>query len=544
MAEQHDVIIAGGGPNGLLLACELALAGVRPVLLERLAEPSLEPKANGLVGRVIEALDYRGLAERFSGQPGRAPRAPFFQFGAMLLNLSIVDDHPLRVMMVPQARMEALLTERARELGVEIRREHEVTDLRQDADGVTLSVRTPHGEQEIRTRYLVGADGGRSTIRKRCGIGFPGITDDSFTGWMGSVVIEEPVAVPGTGELEVPGIGRLYPASFRRTERGLFAYGMFEPGRYRVFIMEWHRDEAETGLAGLRAAAGRVLGADIPMRAVEGMDEPDCTTAGINSRQADRYREGRVLLVGDSAHVHSGMGGPGLNLGLQDALNLGWKLAAVVTGRSGEELLDTYARERFPVGERVLMHTRAQTALVSPGPNVTAARALFEELLTEPVVTRRIAELMAGADIRYDMGVEDPHPLVGRWLPDVSLRTGHGPTRVAELMRAGRPLLLTLADAPELAAVAADWVDVVSAKLEPEDVEPTRQAADADAEPTALGASAGVRSVAGTGAGLGEVEVVLVRPDGYVAWAGNADTPGAAEALRRALATWFGKPMR
>ncbi|MGO1053113.1 FAD-dependent monooxygenase [Crossiella sp. CA198] len=541
MAEQHDVVIAGGGPNGLLLACELALAGVRPVLLERLAEPSLEPKANGLVGRVIEALDYRGLYERFSGTPGPAPRTPFFQFGAMLLDLSTMDDHPLRTMMVPQARMEALLTERAQELGIEIRREHEVTDLVQDADGVTLTVRTPEGEQEIRTRYLVGADGGRSTIRKRCGIGFPGVTDDSFTAWLGSVAIEQPVAVADSGELEVPGIGRLYPASFRRTERGLFAYGMFQPGQYRVFIMEWHRDAAETGIAGLRAAAGRVLGTDIPMRALEGMEEPGHTTAGINSRQADRYREGRVLLVGDSAHVHSGMGGPGLNLGMQDALNLGWKLAAVVTGRCGEELLDSYERERFPVGERVIMHTRAQTALVSPGPNVTAVRALFEELLTEQNVTRRIVDLMAGADIRYDMGVEDPHPLVGRWLPDVSLRTEHGPTRVAELMRAARPLLLTLADAPELVAVAEGWVDVVPAKLA-EDVEPTRQSEDA--EPTALGASAGVRSAAGTGAGLGEVEVVLVRPDGYVAWAGDADTPGAAESLRRALATWFGKPMR
>ncbi|MGW0521679.1 FAD-dependent monooxygenase [Crossiella sp. NPDC003009] len=542
MAEQLDVVIAGGGPNGLLLACELALGGVRPVVLERLAEPSLEPKANGLVGRVVEALDHRGLYQAFSGQTGRPPRTPFFQFGALVLDLSIVDDHALGTLAVPQARMEELLTKRALELGVEIRREHEVADFTQDADGVTVRVRTPQGEQEIRARYLIGADGGRSTIRKRCGIGFPGVTDDSFTGWIGSVAIEEPVAVPGTGELEVPGIGRLYPATFRRTERGLFAYGMFTPGQYRVFVMEWHRDEAESGLAGLRAAAGRVLGTDIPMRLVEGMDEPDRTTAGINSRQAERYRDGRVLLVGDSAHVHSGIGGPGLNLGMQDALNLGWKLAAVLTGRAGAELLDSYERERFPVGERVLMHTRAQTALVSPGPNVTALRELMTELLTEEVVIRRIADLMAGADIRYDMGVLNPHPLVGRWLPDVSLRTAAGPTRVAELMRAARPVLLALADAPELVAVARDWADRVDLVRADLDVEPARQ--EEPPEPTALGASAGVRTRTGTGAGLGEVEVVLVRPDGYVAWAGAADAPGAAEALRRALATWFGKAGR
>ncbi|MCO1581737.1 FAD-dependent monooxygenase [Crossiella sp. SN42] len=542
MAEQLDVVIAGGGPNGLLLACELALVGARPVVLERLAEPSLEPKANGLVGRVLEALDHRGLYQALSGQTGRPPRTPFFQFGALALDLSIVDDHALGTLAVPQARMEELLTKRALELGVEIRREHEVTDFNQDVDGVTVRVRTPQGEREIRARYLVGADGGRSTIRKRCGIGFPGVTDDSFTGWMGSVVIEEPVAVPGTGELEVPGIGRLHPATFRRTERGLFAYGMFTPGQYRVFVMEWHRDEAESGLAGLRAAAGRVLGTDIPMRLVAGMDEPDRTTAGINSRQAERYRDGRVLLVGDSAHVHSGIGGPGLNLGMQDALNLGWKLAAVLTGRAGAELLDSYERERFPVGERVLMHTRAQTALVSPGPNVTALRELMAELLTEEVVIRRIADLMAGADIRYDMGVPDPHPLAGRWLPDVSLRAAAGPTRVAELMRAARPVLLALTDAPELMAAAQDWanrVDLVRADL---DVEPARQ--EEPPEPTALGASAGVRTRTGTGAGLGEVEVVLVRPDGYVAWAGTADAPGAAQALRRALATWFGEAGR
>lgn len=528
-AEQHDVVIVGAGPNGLLLACELALGGVRPLVLERLAEPSLEPKANGLVGRVLEALDHRGLYERFSGQTGRPPRPPFFQFGAMMLNLSTLDEHALGTLVVPQAKMEALLTERAAELGVEIRREHEVLDLDQDADQVTIQVRTPLGDKEIRARYLVGADGGRSTIRKRCGIGFPGVTDDTFTGWLGSVLIDEPVAVPGTGELDIPGIGRLHSASFRRTERGLFAYGMFSPGHYRVFIMEWHRDETEQGLAGLRAVARRVLGADIPMRAVPDQPEPACTTAGINSRQAERYRAGRVLLLGDSAHVHSGMGGPGLNLGMQDALNLGWKLAAVVTGRMGEDLLDSYERERFPVGERVLMHTRAQTALVSPGPNVTALRELFEELLTERVVIQRIADLMAGADIRYDMGLPEAHPLVGRWLPDIPLEG----TRVAELMHAARPVLLVFGEAPELAVAAKDWAHRV-------DVKPVRRADPP--EPTAPDASAGVRAQGSTGAGLEEVEVVLVRPDGYVAWAGNGDTPGAADQLRQALATWFGPP--
>ena len=254
----------------------------------------------------------------------------------------------------------------------------------------------------------------------------------------------------------------------------------------------------------------RVIGGDVPMSEPAGGEPPALRrSTGANSRQADRYRDGRVFLVGDSAHVHSGVGGPGLNLGMQDVLNLGWKLAAAVNGWAPEGLLDTYQSERHPVGQRVIMHTRAQTALLSPGANITALRELFEELLREPGTVRHIANLMAGADISYETpGAGPAHAMAGRWMPDIALRTGHAPTRTAELLRPARPILLTLADRADLADAAKDWtarVDVITA---------------AAAEPPA--------------------DAVLIRPDGYAAWAANGGTPGAADDLSRNLQTWFG----
>jgi 2-polyprenyl-6-methoxyphenol hydroxylase-like FAD-dependent oxidoreductase len=495
-----DVVIIGGGPNGLLTACELALGGVRPVVLERLAERPTRPKANGLVGRVVQALHYRGLYERLARNPRPPWAVPQFQFGALTLNLSILDDNPLFILPIPQRELEAALEERAHELGVEIRRGHELVRLSQTEDGVVVDVAGPDGAYQISARYLVGADGAHSQVRKQSGIGFPGLTDDRFVGRTGQVAILPPVALPGSGELEVAGFGRLRPATFTRTDKGLFAYGMFQPGIYRVSVHEWDSeplpDSDDMPIEELRGAVRRVLGGDVPM-----VVPPDGRPAALtrlssgNSRQADRYREGRVFLVGDAAHVHSGIGGPGLNLGMQDAINLAWKLAAVICGDAPERLLDTYQSERFPVCERVLMSTRAQTALIGPGAQITALRQLFDELLTDRGTIRHIAELMAGADVRYDMGEQGPvHPLTGGWMPNLVLDNGK---TVADLMHRGRGVLLNLAGRAEL---TTDRVDVVSA---------TAKDAPADA--------------------------VLIRPDGYVAWAG--DTP---EGLGKALDTWFG----
>lgn len=510
-----DVVIAGGGPNGLLTACELALAGVRPLVLERLPEPPAQPRANGLVGRIVQALDHRGITQLFGGASPPRP-IPRFQFGALHLDMAGLDGKTLYALPVPQRRMVELLTARAVELGAEIRHGHELTSFHQDADQVELAVCGPTGAYELTCRYLVAADGGHSPIRKASGIDFPGVTDTGFVGRSGQVTIDPPVAVPETGELDVPGVGRLRPSTFTRTETGMFAYGMFEPGIYRVTAYEWGTGTGEDRgdwswteipTEELRAAVARVLGATVPMAALPG-GPPARATSTSNSRQAERYRAGRVLLVGDAAHVHSGIGGPGLNLGLQDALNLGWKLAAQVQGWAPPGLLDSYEAERLPVGARVIMQTRAQTELLKPGPHVTALRQVLAELLEVPGNVRHISDLMSGADTRYDMGGKCAHPLVGRWMPDLPLATGDGrATRVAEVMRTARPVLLDLAGRADLAGAAEAWrerVDLLRA---------TTAAPSADA--------------------------VLVRPDGYVAWAG-ADPDGLADALRR----WFGEPVR
>jgi 2-polyprenyl-6-methoxyphenol hydroxylase-like FAD-dependent oxidoreductase len=505
-----EVIVVGAGPNGLLTACELTLQGVRPLVLDRLPAANTMPKANGLVGRVSEALDRRGLYQAFGG--GDRPRPiPGFQFGALDLDFTGLD-HALHALPIPQLRMEQILAERAAELGVEVRRGHEVLGLDQDADRVVLHLRGPQGELDLSARYVVGADGGRSAVRKAAGIDFPGITETDFVGRMGQVAIDPPVGVPETGELDVPGLGRLRAGgSFLRTEAGLFAFGSFQPGVYRVAAFEhgatadprtddWTRDEIS--LEELAGALERVLGAPIPVR-----EAPDGkfaqATRVANSRQADRYRAGRVFLAGDAAHVHSGMGGPGLNLGMTDVFNLSWKLAAAVRGWAPPGLLDSYHAERHPVGERVIMQTRAQTALIGPGPHITALRELMGALLAEPANAQRISDLMSGADTRYDMGATEEHELTGRWLPDLPLRTADGDTRVAEVLRTGRPLLLDLDG--RLGKVAAGWddrVDVLAATTP---------------EPPAA--------------------AVLVRPDSHVAWAGED-----ADALDAALHRWFGEP--
>lgn len=498
-----DVVIAGAGPNGLFLASELRHAGVEPLVLERLPELSQRPKANGLVGRVVEMLDYRGLYERLSGGGAAAAPVPGYQFGGFPLELRSLGDHPLRILPIPQRILEARLAEYAAELGIEIRRGHELLSFAQDEEGVTIDVRGPAGVEQVRARYLVGADGGQSLVRKQAGIGFPGTTDERFVSRSGRVVIPASAFLP-TGQIEVPGARPLSPFQWNRTPWGAFVFASFEPGVLVVSAAEWDQPVADESvpvtLDELRAAVARVLGRELPIEQPDGPGPFGWTRrTGTNSRQADRYREGRVLLLGDAAHVHPAIGGPGLNLGLQDALNLGWKLAAEVHGWAPPGLLDTYQSERHPVGRRVLLHTRAQMTLLSPGDDVTAVREIFGELLDEDVVRRRIAELLAGADVRYDLPAA-PHPLLGRWMPDLPLRAD-GATRVAELMRRGRPLLLDFAG--NLGAVAEPWrnrVDRVQAEA---------------ARPPA--------------------EAVLIRPDGYVAWAGG-------EGLEDALTTWFGSP--
>ncbi|MFI6454549.1 FAD-dependent monooxygenase [Streptosporangium amethystogenes] len=514
-----DVVIAGGGPNGLMLACELSLAGVRPVLLERLPEPGEEPRANGLVGQVVQVLDSRGLYRRFTGASHPPVPAPFFMFGGMHLDLSTLDPGPLHILPIPQRRLEQLLQERALELGVEIRRGHELVDLAQDGDGVTVAVHAPGGDYELRTRYLVGCDGAHSVVRKRAGIGFPGVTAEDVVSRSAHAVLPASVLDLATGELLLAG-ARWRPFMMHRTGHGVFALASFEPGVHLVTTMEWGRREqiderVPMTLEELRDSVHRVLGADLPMTPpASGGPHVLRRLTGGNTRLADRYRAGRVLVAGDAAHVHSAIGGPGLNLGLQDAVNLGWKLAAEIHGWAPPGLLDTYHDERHPVGRRVVMHIRAQAALLAPGEEVTALRELFAELLEHEENRRHIAELMAGSDIRYDMGsaAPVPHPLLGRPAPDLSLATDAGTVRLADLTHGARPLLLDLGGGDELDETVAGWKDRVDV----------------------VTATSSRRVPAG----------LLIRPDGYVAWTAPDEETGdpVSFGLREALATWFGAP--
>ncbi|GIM93996.1 FAD-dependent monooxygenase [Paractinoplanes toevensis] len=488
-----DVVISGAGPNGLMLACELALAGVNPLVLEQRTGPSTEQRANGMVGQVIRLLDRRGLYERLTDSPSHPAPAPQFMFAAFPLPLHELADNPVYIMMVPQVKIEAMLAARADELGVTVRHGHALSGLAQKDDRVLVDVDGPDGPYRVEARYLVGADGGRSVTRKLAGIGFPGVTTDRTVSRTAHITVPDSYRDAVTGGLRVPGYGVIPPFLHHRTESGLVAYAPFPDGRTLLSVNTHDMPVVTTDMtiAELQDALTHVLGGiEMPLGPPTG-DGPHLLRrleAG-NTRLAERYRDGRVLLVGDAAHVHSAMGGPGLNLGLQDAVNLGWKLAATVRGWAPDGLLDTYETERRPAGERVTMHTLAQRALVGPGPEVTALRTLFAELLREPAVLRHIAALIAGSDITYAAD-----PPAGRFAPDL------GP-----VTRSGRPLLVDNTDS--LADVVAPWrdrVDLVSVAVE--------------------GASA-----------------LLVRPDSYVAWASAGAAPDA-DSLRSALTRWFGEP--
>lgn len=508
-----DVVIVGAGPNGLMLACELALGGVRPVVIERLTEPNKEPRSNGLVGQVVRMVDRRGLFERLSGQPGPPrPNNGYFMFAAMPLNLSLLADSPVYNLPVPELKTVQVLEERATELGVEIRRGHELTGLTQDDDGVTLTVRSTE-TYELRAKYVVGADSAHSPVRKAVGIGFPGVTYDRTTSRAAHATVPTEWLDPTSGALNVPGHGPILPFLPIRTDHGGFSYAPL-PGRPPlVATTEWdeptvvddslrklrEEDEPMT-LDEMRASIARVLGVDVPIGPPPG-DGPHVLRRinGGNTRVAERYRDGRVFLAGDAAHVFAA-GGTGLNLGMQDAINLGWKLAATING--GVDVLDTYEAERRPIADRTITFSQAQSALLFPGDDVTGLRQLFGELLTQPDVVRALANLVAGADVRYPVG-EGAHPLAGWPAPDLDLHTSNGTVRLAELARKAKPLLIDLTENGDL---HADGVEIVRAT--------------ADTDVTAL----------------------LLRPDSYVAWASSDPRPDA-DALRATAAEWFGVPV-
>jgi 2-polyprenyl-6-methoxyphenol hydroxylase-like FAD-dependent oxidoreductase len=505
-----DVVIVGAGPAGLMLAGELCLAGVRPLVLER--QPSLRqtPKASAFNGQIVDLLRYRGLLGRLetaSGRPVRpAAQAPF---GGLQLDFSPLADPPIQVVHLPQPRLEHLLSEHASELGARILRGHEVTGVRQDDAAVTADVRGPDGPYQVTARYLAGCDGAHSAVRDTAGIPFPGTTYPEVNR-LGQVALPGSVTRLDNGDLEVPGLGRLR-AGFTRTAAGVFGFGALASGDVLVQTTEDQpagaRDGAPMTLAELQASIRRVLGADLPLGEVSRLSRYQ-----LQARQAQRYHDGRILLAGDAAHQFPATG-IGINVGMLDAVNLAWKLAAVIGGQVPAGLLDTYHRERHFVGARAMLQTQAQVALRrGHDPAAEALRELFRELLADEQPLRRLGAMIADTGIRYPLPGSSQHPLTGTFVPDLMLRSSQGATSVAELMHSARPLLLDLAGRPGLREAARDWRDRIDIRT-----------AETDDRPA---------------------DALLIRPDAHIAWAAaSGESVGsAAPALREALSCWFGPP--
>ncbi len=485
---EHAVVIAGGGPTGLMLAGELAVAGIDVVIVERRASQDLDgSRAGGLHSRTIEVLDQRGIAERFlsAGQ-----EHPLVGYAGTFLDIS---DFPTRhnyLLALWQRHIERILAGWVEELGVPILRSCEVVAFAQDGSGVDVEL---SGDTTLRAEYLVGCDGGRSLIRKAAGIDFAG-WDPTSSHLIAEVEMDEE---PEIGmRPEGGGIGPVNPAQ--------------GAGPYRVVLLEKDVEHtSEATLQDLSEALVAAYGTDY------GLHSPTWISRFTDmTRQAASYRKGRVLLAGDAAHVHGPHGGQGLNTGVQDAVNLGWKLAQVVDKTSHESLLDTYHAERHPVGARVLHNTMAQVALARTDERSKALRDTTLELLSMDEPRRRIAAMISALDIQYDLG--EGHPLLGRRIPDLDLHTADGAKRAFTLLHDARPVLLNLGEPGGF------------------DISPWANR---------------VRSVNAKHAGVWELPLlgkiaappaVLIRPDGHVAWAGDLTDPD----LPRALATWFGPATR
>ena len=515
----YDVVIAGAGPVGLFLACELRLAGIAVLVLERLEDTRTPLKANfmgmrGLNLPSVEAFYRRGLLEdvRASAfgwtgpgankaiemadtqQTNEAP-APRFagHFAGILLDGNKIDFSTERFMvpgpsasggMVSLAGIESLLADRAKELGVELRLGAAVTDVTQSDDDVTVHL----GEETIQARWLVGCDGGRSTVRKRAAFDFPG-TDPELTGTIAMADFADPE--------------KLNPG-WVITPHGMYVNG---PLAGRISVVEFDggaaaREDTVT-LQGFQNTLRRVSGTDVTVTAMH-----LATRYTDNARQAATYRKGRVLLAGDAAHVHSPLGGQGLNLGIGDAMNLGWKLAAVIKGWTPDSLLDTYTDERHPIGAWALEWTRAQVAILRPEPHARAMAAIVRDLIQTPAGATYFAQKIAGIWLRYNLPGD--HPVIGRSAPDLEFEDG---TRLGALLHEGTALLLDLTGGGKLCTVSRSWagrLKYASAKAK-----------------DSLGLTA-----------------LFVRPDGFVAWAqqDERNESDAQQELGPVLTRWIGAP--
>jgi 3-(3-hydroxy-phenyl)propionate hydroxylase len=483
---EHAVVIAGGGPTGLMLAAELALARVDVAIVERRESQDLAGlRAGGLYSRTIEVLDQRGIADRFVSQGQVFRSAPFAR---MALDISDLPTRHNYFLALWQTHIERILADWVGELAVTIYRGHEVTGFAQHDNSIDVEL---SDGRSLRAEYLVGCDGGRSLIRKKTRIDFPGW--DPSTSYL--------IAEVETAEEPEWGI--------RRGEKGINAVAKLEDGkRARVVLNEPYvvqRDEP--ALSDVREALFAVYGTDYGLRGATYISR-----FTDMARQAASYRDRRVLLAGDAAHVHSPVGGQGLNVGVQDAVNLGWKLAQVVHGTSPGSLLETYHAERHPVGARVLRNTMALTAIDRSDDRIGALREVMSELLEIDEARQRYFAMMSGLDIHYDLG--EGHPLLGRRMPDLDLGTANGPLRVFSLLHDAHPVLLNLGEPAGFDITPwAHRVQLIDATYE------------------------GALELPAVGVVTTPL-AVLIRPDGYVAWVGDVIQRGLADALTN----WFGPP--
>ncbi|MFB6889268.1 FAD-dependent monooxygenase [Kitasatospora sp. NPDC056327] len=484
------VIVAGAGPTGLMLAGELRLAGVDVIVLERLARPTGESRGLGFTTRTMEVFDQRGLLPRFGG----IGTSNAGHFGGLPVDFGVLDSVHQAAKTVPQSDTEAVLDGWARELGADLRRDHELLSLQDRGEHVEVTVRMPGGrETRLTASYLIGCDGGRSVVRKAAGFDFPGT----------AATLEMYLADIKGVDLEPRLIGETFPG-------GMVMCGpLGDRGVTRIIVCELgtppRRRTEPPSYAEVAAAWQRITGIDISHAEHEWV-----SAFGDATRLVTEYRRGRVLLAGDAAHIHLPAGGQGMNTGIQDAVNLGWKLAAVARGTAPPALLDTYHAERHAVGERLMLNTRAQGLLFLGGQEVQPLRDVLAELIRYEEVGRHLAGMVSGLEIRYSVGTGS-HPLLGLRMPHLELVGEHRKTSSTGELRAGRGVLFDLADNAVLRGRAADWsdrVDIVTAAPH--------------------GVAAG-SPLAGTSA-------LLVRPDGHVAWA----APGSHHDLPSALERWFG----
>jgi 2-polyprenyl-6-methoxyphenol hydroxylase-like FAD-dependent oxidoreductase len=512
----YDVVIAGGGPVGLFLACELGLRQISTLVLERMETPQ-SPLKEGWMGMrglnfpSVEAFYRRGMlpdvrrsslawmdpADRRGMKMGNAPStAPRFagHFAGIMLYANKIDFSNQKYValgpaatggMISLEAIEELLAERATELGGTIKRGMAVTDFTGSDDQVTVHA----GTESFHTKWLVGCDGGRSTVRKVAGFEFAG-TDPEFTGYTASAEIADPE--------------KLRPG-FNLTSTGMYVYTPGDPNRISMIDFDdasFDRTQ-EITLEFLQSVLRHVSGTDVTLKAVH-----VASSYTDRARQATTYRRGRVLLAGDAAHIHSPLGGQGLNTGLSDAMNLGWKLAATIQGWAPADLLDTYTAERHPAGAWALDWTRAQVAIMRPDPHAHAIASVIRDLINTREGTSYFVEKISGSSLRYDLGGD--HPLIGRSAPDLEFEDG---TRLGDLLYDGTGLLLDLSGRTKLAPLARGWAGRVN-------------------------------YVTATAKDTMNLDAFLVRPDGFVAWAIDEVTEPDLPALEKSLSRWFGNLLR